>query len=144
MSKQENIESSRAFFDAYNAGNMQAIDALHAPGFTTTYAPGFPGPLNEEQNRMMLEGMRMAFPDTSFEITLEVADEEYVVTHWLMTGTHTGPLYAASGAVIQPTGKRVQLPGVTTMEIRDGKHTQAWVFYDQASLLAQLGLLPTP
>jgi predicted ester cyclase len=144
MSKQENIESSRAFFENFNARNMQAIDALHAPGYTTAYFPGMAEPLNEEQNRMMLQGWWVACPDIRFEITLEVADEEHVVTHWVGSGTHTGPLHTASGPVIEPTGKRLQLAGSTTMEIQDGKHKQAWTFFDQASMLAQLGLMPGP
>jgi predicted ester cyclase len=144
MSKKENIESSRAFFDNFNARNMQAIDALHAPGYTTAYFPGMAEPLNEEQNRMMLQGWWVACPDIRFEIQLEVADEEHVVTHWVGSGTHTGPLHTASGAVIEPTGKRLQMAGSTTMEIQDGKHKKAWTFFDQASLLAQLGLLPGP
>jgi predicted ester cyclase len=142
MSKQENIESSRAFFEHANAGDLDAVDALHAPGFTTEYFPGMAGPLNEEENRMMLEGWMAACPDIKFEVTLEVADEEYVVSHWVGSGTHTGPMHTPSGAVIEPTGKRFQLVGSTTMEIEDGKHRRAWSFFDQASMLAQLGLMP--
>ena len=144
MSKKENIESARAFFENFNARDMEAIDAQHAPGYTTVYAPGMAEPLNEEQNRMMLQAYATAFPDIKFEITLEVADDKYVVTHWVGRGTHTGPLPTGSGAVIEPTGRRVELAGSTTMEIEDGKHKQAWLFFDQASMLAQLGLMPGP
>jgi predicted ester cyclase len=144
MSRERNIESSRAFFEYANAGNFEAIDALHAPGYTTEYMPGLAGPLNEEQNRMMLQGWQMAFPDLKFEVTLEVADEKYVVTHWEGNGTHMGPIHTPSGGVIEPTGKKLHLVGSTTMEIEDGKHRRAWTFFDQASLLAQLGLMPGP
>jgi predicted ester cyclase len=144
MSKEKNLESSRAFYEHANARNFEAIDALHAPGYTTEYMPGMAGPLNEEQNRMMLQGWMMAFPDLQFEITLEVADEEHVVTHWVGSGTHTGPMHTPSGDVIEPTGKKLHLFGATTMEMQDGKHTKAWTFFDQASMLVQLGLMPGP
>jgi predicted ester cyclase len=144
MSKKENLESSRAFFKHASERDLDAIDALHAPGYTTAYFPGMAGPLDEEQNRMMLQGWLEACPDMSFEITLEVADERHVVTHWVSHGTHTGPMHTASGDVIEPTGKKFQLVGSTTMEIEDGKHKQAWTFFDQASMLAQLGLMPGP
>ena len=144
MSKKENIESSRAFFENINARDMEAIDALHAPGYTTEYFPGMAEPLNEEQNRMMLQGWLAACPDMRFEVILEVAGEEHVVTHWVGSGTHTGPMYTASGAVLEPTGKRFQLAGSTTMQIENGKHKKAWTFFDQASMLAQLGLMPGP
>jgi predicted ester cyclase len=144
MSQEENIQSARAFFEHFNARNMPAIDAQHVPGYATEYAPGAPGLLNEEQNRMVLQGFWAAFPDIRLEITLQVANDQYVVSHWLASGTHTGPLHTASGGRIEPTGKQVKLAGSTTMEIQDGKHKRSWMFYDQASLLAQLGLLPSP
>lgn len=142
MSKKENIQSARAFFEHANAGDLDAIDALHAPGYTTAYFPGMAEPLNEEQNRMMLQGWMAACPDMRFEVTLEVAGEDHVVTHWVGGGTHTGPMYTPSGAVIEPTGKKFQLVGCTTIEFENGKHKTAWTFFDQASMLAQLGLMP--
>ncbi len=144
MSKKENIESARAFFEYSNAQDLDAIDALHAPGYTTAYFPGMAEPLNEEQNRMMLQGWMAACPDLRFEVTLAVADDEHVVTHWVGGGTQTGPMHTPSGAVIEPTGKKFQLVGSTTIEFQDGKHRKAWTFFDQASMLAQLGLMPGP
>ncbi len=96
MAKKENIESARALFEYCNAQDLEAIDALHAPGYTTAYFPGMAEPLNAEQNRMMLQGWFLACPDMSFEVTLQVAGDEHVVTHWVGGGTQTGPMHTPS------------------------------------------------
>jgi predicted ester cyclase len=142
MSVQENLESSRAFFKHFNAHDLPAINALHAEGYVSEYMPGAPGPLNEEQNGMLLQGFWTAFPDLSTDVTLEIVQGDYVVSHWVMVGTHTRPLHTPSGGAIQPTGAKIRLTGSTTMEMVDGKHKRAWAFYDQAALLGPLGLLP--
>ena len=42
---------------------------------------------------------------------------------------------------ISPTGKRVELPHVVVVGFDDGKIAYEHVYWDQASLLAQVGLL---
>src|SRR5262249_4006945 len=42
---------------------------------------------------------------------------------------------------IPPTGKRVEVPLVAIVHFRDGKLAHEHIYWDQASVLAQLGLL---
>jgi carboxymethylenebutenolidase len=42
---------------------------------------------------------------------------------------------------IPPTGKKVELPHVVVMRIENGKVVHEHVWWDQASLLVQVGLL---
>ena len=42
---------------------------------------------------------------------------------------------------IAPTGRRVELAHVVVMGFRDGKVTYEHIYWDQASLLVQVGLL---
>ena len=44
---------------------------------------------------------------------------------------------------IQPTGKYVELPHVVVMKFRGNKIVHEHVYWDQASLLTQIGLLDT-
>jgi predicted ester cyclase len=142
MSVQENIQSAKDYYAYFNARDMDGINAQHAEDMQLVYSPGQAGPLNEQQSEMMTRGLWAAFPDLQFEITLQVAQGDYVVTHWTATGTHAGPLALPSGQAIEPTGKEVTVQGCTTMEIVDGKHKRAWNHYDQVAMLGQLGLLP--
>jgi predicted ester cyclase len=106
------------------------------------HAPGSPGPQTREQARAYNQGFLDAFPDSRFEITLTIAHGDYVVTHWMISGTHTGPLRTPSGGTIPPTGKKATVTGSTTAEIKNGKAVRGWTFWDMAGLLIQLGLMP--
>ena len=142
MSEQENIKAAHAFFDAWNAGDLSKGDVHNAPDFMAE-GPGAPGPMNTEQNRMYSQNFLTAFPGSKFEIVLTVAQGDYVVLNWKVGGgAHTGPLRAPSGAIIPPTGKSVTLVGSTTSQVKNGKVTHSWAFWDMTSLLGQLGLLP--
>ena len=142
MSEQENIKAAHAFFDAWTAGDLSKVDAYEADGFISE-APGAPGPMNKEQNRMYLQNFLTAFPGSKFEIVLTVAQGDYVVMNWKVGGgAHTGPLRTPSGGTIPPTGKSATLVGSTTSQVKNGKVTHSWAFWDMTSLLSQLGLLP--
>ena len=43
---------------------------------------------------------------------------------------------------VAPTGKRVEIPLVVIVHFRDGKLAHEHIYWDQASVLVQLGLLP--
>lgn len=142
MSDQENLKAARSFFDAWNAGDFTQAEAYNAPDFMAE-APGAPGPLNQEQNRMYLQNFATAFPGVKFEILLSISQGDYVVLHWKASGgTHSGPLMSPSGASIPPTGKSATVMGSSTAQVKNGKVSHSWTFWDMASLLGQLGLLP--
>ena len=54
--------------------------------------------------------------------------------------THDSPWdYLLPG--VPPTGKRVELPHVVVMKFENGKVAHEHIYWDQASLLVQVGLL---
>ncbi len=141
MSEQENIKAANAFFEAWNSGNLRPSLAYMADDFKGE-GPGSPAPMNAEQNLAYNQNFLSAFPGTKFKILLTVMQGDYVVTNWTITGKNTGPLQSPSGAVIPPTGKTVTTNGSTTALLRNGKIAYSWTFFDMASLLGQLGLMP--
>jgi carboxymethylenebutenolidase len=59
---------------------------------------------------------------------------------WLSLFTHDVQLdFMLPG--IKPTGKKVELPHVIIMKFENGKVAHEHVYWDQGSLLAQVGLL---
>jgi predicted ester cyclase len=142
MSNQENIKAAQAVFNAWNAGDLRQGEMYSAED-ALAENPGAPGPLSVEQNRMYLENFMTAFPGTRFEILLTLTDGDYVVTHWKASGgRHNGPLLTPSGGTIPPTGNAAVVLGSTTARLKDGKVTYTWTFWDMASLLVQIGILP--
>jgi carboxymethylenebutenolidase len=66
--------------------------------------------------------------------------KDVVVDELVVTFTHDVQLdFMLPG--IKPTGKKVELPHVIIMKFENGKVAHEHVYWDQGSLLAQVGLL---
>jgi steroid delta-isomerase-like uncharacterized protein len=83
---------------------------------------------------------RTAFPD---DMTLDVqhihSAGDTAIIEFIGKGTHRGEL-----AGIAPTGRRMELPAITVLEIRDGKiHTER-EYFDSGYMMQQLGVMPAP
>jgi hypothetical protein len=57
---------------------------------------------------------------------------------WLIEADHTGPLVISEDAVVEPTGRHVQLAGVTVADFRDGKIRSYRTYFDDVTLIEQL------
>ena len=57
---------------------------------------------------------------------------------WLIEADHTGPLILSEDAVLEATGRHVQLPGVTVADFREGKIRSFRTYFDDISLIEQL------
>jgi steroid delta-isomerase-like uncharacterized protein len=141
MSEQDNIKAANAVFEAWNSGDLRKALAYQADDFKTQ-APGSPALLDRDQSLAYNQNFLTAFPDSKFKILLTVVQGDYVVINWVNTGKNTGVLHSPSGAAIPPTGKTSTVMGSTTVQVRNGKAVHAWVYFDMASILGQLGLLP--
>jgi carboxymethylenebutenolidase len=66
--------------------------------------------------------------------------EDQVVDEFILSFTHNTQWdYLLPG--IPPTSKRVELPHVVVMKFKNGKVAHEHVWWDQASLLVQVGML---
>ena len=141
MSEQENTKIAMAFFDHFNAHDLDATSQLLADDYKSGAAGGA-DLLNKEQDRMYLQNFLTDFPDLHYEVMFSVAQGDHVVINWGARGTHNGPLGTPSGGTIEPTGKKATVPGSSTYHIKDGKIARSASYWDMAGLLGQLGLLP--
>ena len=57
---------------------------------------------------------------------------------WRIEADHTGPLVLGEDAVVEATGRRVQLPGFTVADFRDGKIRSFRTYFDDMSLIEQI------
>ncbi len=141
MSEQENLNVVQANYDAFNAHDLEKLSQSWAADFLEEQT-GEPVPFHGEQHRMFLQSYLTAIPDAHFDMTLLIAHGDYVFVHWTATGTHTGSLHTPTGSSIPATGKQVVLKASETYELKGGKISRLWGFFDRASLLGQLGLMP--
>jgi hypothetical protein len=82
-----------------------------------------------------------AFSDVVVEITPLDAGGDYACAEWIVSMTHTGRLQLAGGPVVEPTGIRLTLYGVTVAEFRGTQICSLRQYWDRLSVLDQLGLL---
>jgi len=141
MSEQENIQVIQASYDAWNAQDLETYSQWRTEDFLGEQA-GAPAPLNRAQSRLFAQAYLTAFPDAHLEVTLLIAQGNYVVAHITVTGTHTEPLSTPTGSSIPATGKPVVMKASETHELQGGKIFRSWSFADLASLMGQLGVMP--
>jgi carboxymethylenebutenolidase len=79
-------------------------------------------------------------PDTEMMPVSRTIGENQIVDEMVFKFTHTIPMdWILPG--IPPTGKRVEVPLVAIVRVRDGKLAHEHIYWDQASVLVQIGLL---
>jgi len=133
-----NAESiARQAIEAINRNDMAAYKALIHAEYT------YRGPDGQVQRGpdaavAIVQTYRTAFPDDmSLDIKNIYSAGDTAIVEFTGKGTHNGDL-----AGIAPTGRRVEIPIVTILEMRDGKvHTER-EYFDNAYMLQQLGLMP--
>ena len=79
-------------------------------------------------------------PDTEMTPVSRTIGKDQIVDEMIFKFTHTIAMdWMLPG--IPPTGKRVEVPLVAIVRFRDGKLAHEHIYWDQASVLVQIGLL---
>lgn len=79
-------------------------------------------------------------PDTEMTLISRTIGHDRLVDEMVFRFTHTLRMdWMLPG--ISPTGKRVEVPLVAIVQFRDGKLACEHIYWDQASVLVQIGLL---
>jgi len=87
--------------------------------------------------RAYLSALLVAFPDLSFSVSYRIARGSNVAEQWRLQGTHRGEFLG-----IPPTGRPVDIPGMSMVELRDGKFVRDEFYFDSGIVLRQMGLMP--
>ncbi|MFL5735129.1 MAG: ester cyclase [Chloroflexia bacterium] len=130
-------EIALGLMGAWNEHDVDQVMSYYAPDYV-----GFDvGQATPEHG---LEGKRRAvvhylhaFPDLYFLPDEPVCRDNTVMVNWQARGTHLGPFLN-----IPPSGRTIQVRGVSTLKLRDGKIVEAIYVWDVAGLLRNIGLLP--
>jgi steroid delta-isomerase-like uncharacterized protein len=131
-STEENTAVALRWGEVWQQGSLDDLDAIfasdvmdHAPSGEVT--PGL------EAMKARCRLLKDAFPDLAFAYKQIIAEGEYVVLHWLVSGTHQGE-YLGYPA----TRQRVSWHGTTILWVVQGKITERWTYQDSDSLNKQL------
>jgi steroid delta-isomerase-like uncharacterized protein len=121
----------------YHRGNLDAAEEIYAPDFvghkpTSGNIQGVAGA------KQFAATYRQAFPDLQPTIEDQVAEGDKVVTRFSVRGTHQGE----TDEFGHPTGKRMEITGITIERFSKGKIVEAWTHFDVLGMKRQLGLIP--
>ncbi len=79
-------------------------------------------------------------PDTMVTTVSRTVGADCIVDEVIFSFTHTKPVdWMLPG--IAPTGRKVEVPLVAVVKFRDGKIAHEHIYWDQASVLVQIGML---
>jgi steroid delta-isomerase-like uncharacterized protein len=134
-------EIVRALYDAFNTGDLDGAAALVSDDFELTDIAAGQTLSGRDGCRRWLGMFRTALPDATAELVTVVAEGPRVATEHVGRGTHRGPL-VGPGGTIPATGRTIELRLAELFHVHEGRITSLHAYYDSASLMRQLGLLP--
>jgi len=135
-SSESNVERMRMFVEeVQEKGRLELIDELVRPDFRNhTVEPG------QRDDRAgigeTVAVMLAAFSDLRIEILHCVGDGDFVATHKMFRGRHTGSWFG-----LPASGNRVEFRVMDLVRYRDGQWAEHWAVADGVSLLRQTGAL---
>ena len=125
--------------DAWNAHDLDAIMAMHAPDMVfENHTAGESA--QGEQVRDHIGSIFETWPDIRFEGRRIYVRDGLVVQEWTATATHSNPMRRGDLEAAS-TGKRVEWRGVDVIPFEDGLVKRKDVYSDSVSILRQVGLL---
>jgi steroid delta-isomerase-like uncharacterized protein len=129
---------AREYLEAWNRRDWETFRGVLHPEYSYTGGDGEKqqGP---EAGLAVGQMFANAFTDGKIELRKISVAGDVAVVEFIGRGTHDGDLMG-----IAPTGRQMELPICTVLEIRDGKiHTER-EYMDMLHLMQQLGVAPAP
>lgn len=125
--------------EAWNAHDLDAIVALHAPDMVfDNHTAGESA--SGDDVRAHIGAIFGTWPDIEFTTRRLYVREGLVVQEWTAAATHAKTMRRGD-LVAEPTGKRVEWDGLDVIPFEDGLVKRKDVYSDSVSILRQVGLL---
>lgn len=121
----------RAYFDAINAHDWDAVARITSPGLST----------------VVRDAVWRGHPDVGVDVDWISQHGDKVSAWCYFHGTHTAEWSMTCSAqnssveLIPPTGRSWRVACATTYRVVDGRLVEVWAVWDWMSMLDQLGVL---
>jgi predicted ester cyclase len=112
-----------------NDGNLDSVEELVHP----RYLDGYGGPSGREGYRDLVASVRAVFPDMHLAVEDLIGEGDKVVGRFTFRGTHSGEFLGISA-----TGRRVEVPVMGLIQLRDGQMIGRWNVSDWLDTLEEL------
>ena len=127
-----------AAYAANNSGDLEAARPCFAEDVETVTPQGVLRGVDAWKE--MGQTFLTAVPDMHNDIVRTFEDGDTIVVEGVYAGTQTGPLETPQGT-IPPSGKAFAFPYVDVLQARDGKCVSHRVYWDNVTLMSQLGAM---
>jgi len=132
-------EAIGRYNDAWNAQDLDAIVAMHAPDMVfANHTAGESASGAEVQGH--IARIFESWPDMRFEARRLYVREGVVTQEWTATATHSQTLHRGE-LEAPPSGRKVSWDGVDVIPFEDGLIKRKDVYSDSVGILRQVGLL---
>lgn len=132
----KNKTTARRIYDeVFSDGRYEVLDQILSPSFVNHDSAMPMNGAGPAAMRMVVETIRMGFPDLRMMVEDQVAERDRVMTRWMARGTHRGSFMGKP-----PTNRSASIGGVTVDRFENGKIVESWVNWDSAGLMQQLGI----
>ena len=126
-----------AISQAWNSHDIEKVLRFYSPAYVAEDVGQAFLLRGHEGIRAMLETYWQAFPDREFTVIDAVVQDSRMAIVWMAEGTHRGPIMN-----IPATGHRVEVRGVSIIDVKDGLIVRGQYIWDLAGMLRHMGLLP--
>ena len=131
-------QAARRVFDAFNKGEMEAIDEACAPDVVSHDPAEAADMRGTAALKERVKGYRTAMSDLEVTVDELIVADDKVVTRWRAHGTNDGELLG-----MEPTGRKMEITGITIDHFdADGRIAESWDQWDNAGFVQQLGISP--
>lgn len=133
----KNLAAFKSFDEAMQKNDMASLDKYVDAGYVAhQMMPGQkPGLEGLKESFAM---MKASFPDTKWTYTNTWAEGDYVIGHFQMSGTMTGPM-----GPMPASNKKYDVSGVDVIKYKDGKAIEHWMYMEDRKMMEQMGWLPS-
>jgi steroid delta-isomerase-like uncharacterized protein len=140
MHSQASIQTAQALFDAFNAHDLDRLEAMTSDGFLGIGPDSPTLRMGRRGGRAWAAAYFAGFPDSKWTKERIFAQDTTFVLQVIYSGTHTGAFDGAG--TVPPTNKKVRVPATFIGIARDGKIEDLRGYWDRLLVLRQLGIAP--
>ena len=131
------VQIGSGLLDGWNSHDVEKVMQYYAPGYEGIDV-GQANPLHgPDGKRTTVLLYLQAFPDLHFEVENTISQDNTIAVSWIASGTHRGSFMR-----IPPTGRQINVRGVSMLTIKDSMIVHAVYIWDVAGMLRNIGILP--
>lgn len=125
--------------EIWNEGNLALADELIAPDYVEHTAGISENIVGIDAFKKRVSDLRTNYPDFNLTVEELIVKDDRIVWRWIANSTNSGTTND-----LPPTGKKTRTEGVGILRVVDGKIVERLIYYNEATMLRQLGYTFTP